>query len=165
MTTDLTVEEWDAQYGRQAGWTRATRTHLYRRANLLRAGRVLDVGSGTGAVTEEIASRTRGQVVGIDLDPMMVAWGMWVWDASGAYFGIPCSNFLGWLLTAGLITAVIRPANLPLSPLLMVYTVIWLLMTAGTAICWGLPGPALAGGLAMGVLTVLGWRAFLKKSD
>jgi SAM-dependent methyltransferase len=74
MATEMTLEEWDRQFSRQADWTRPTRTHLYRRANLLRAGRVLDVGSGTGAVTEELAARTRGQVVGVDLDLAMVAY-------------------------------------------------------------------------------------------
>ncbi len=74
MAADLTPEEWDRQFTRQAGWTRATRTYLYRRANLLRARRILDVGSGTGAVTEELAAHSRGQVVGVDLDPTMVAY-------------------------------------------------------------------------------------------
>ncbi len=74
MAADLTPEEWDRQFTRQAGWTRATRAYLYRRANLLRAGRILDVGSGTGAVTEELAAHSRGQVVGVDLDPTMVAY-------------------------------------------------------------------------------------------
>ncbi len=69
----MTFEEWDAQFTRQAGWTKGTRAYLYRRANLLRARRVLDVGSGTGIVTEELAARTQGQVVGVDLDPGMVA--------------------------------------------------------------------------------------------
>jgi len=73
MTTELTLDEWDQQFSRQAGWTRATRQYLYRRANLLRAGRVLDVGSGTGAVTEELATSTRGEVIGLDVDPAMVA--------------------------------------------------------------------------------------------
>ena len=72
MTTDLSYQEWDEQFTRQAGWTRGTRAHLYRRANLLRAARVLDVGSGTGVLTEELADRTQGQVVGVDLDPGMV---------------------------------------------------------------------------------------------
>ena len=45
----------------------------YRRANLLQARRVLDVGSGTGIVTQELAAGTRGEVTGIDLDPEMVA--------------------------------------------------------------------------------------------
>ncbi len=72
MTTELSYQEWDEQFARQAGWTRGTRTHLYRRANLLRAGRVLDVGCGTGVLTEELAGRTQGQVTGVDLDPGMV---------------------------------------------------------------------------------------------
>ena len=73
MVTELIAAEWDEQYARQADWTRATRTYLYRRAQLAHAGRVLDVGSGTGVVTEEVAAHTRGQVMGIDLDPEMVA--------------------------------------------------------------------------------------------
>lgn len=74
MATEMTLDDWDKQFARQAGWTRATRAHLYRRANLLRAKRILDVGSGTGVVTEELAARTKGQVTGVDLDPAMVAY-------------------------------------------------------------------------------------------
>ncbi len=73
MATDMTLEEWDQQFTRQAGWTRATRQRLYRQANLLRATRVLDVGSGTGVVTEELAASTPGEVIGVDIDPAMVA--------------------------------------------------------------------------------------------
>ncbi len=72
MTTKLSYQEWDEQFARQAGWTRGIRAHLYRRANLLRARRVLDVGCGTGVLTEELTGRTQGQVTGIDLDPGMV---------------------------------------------------------------------------------------------
>jgi len=72
MTTELSYQEWDEQFARQAGWTRGIRAHLYRRANLLRARRVLDVGCGTGVLTEELAGRTQGQVIGVDLDPGMV---------------------------------------------------------------------------------------------
>jgi len=72
MTTELSPKQWDEQFSRQAGWTRGTRTHLYRRANLLNAGRTLDVGCGTGVLTEELAGRTRGTVLGVDLDPGMV---------------------------------------------------------------------------------------------
>ncbi len=73
MATDLTPDQWNEQFLRQAGWTRAMRSSLYRRANLLRARRVLDVGSGTGCVTKEVAARTQGQVIGVDSDPGMVA--------------------------------------------------------------------------------------------
>jgi ubiquinone/menaquinone biosynthesis C-methylase UbiE len=68
-----TLSEWHAQFQRQARWTQATRNQLYRRANLLRAERVLDVGCGTGVLTEELARRTRGEVTGLDLDPSRVA--------------------------------------------------------------------------------------------
>ncbi|MBC7249919.1 MAG: methyltransferase domain-containing protein [Anaerolineae bacterium] len=69
----LSVAEWDEQFGRQAAWTRAVRSQLYRRVNLLRAARVLDVGCGTGVVTEELATRTRGTVIGVDVDAAMIA--------------------------------------------------------------------------------------------
>ena len=74
MATIMTSQEWDAQFARQAAWTRSTRSQLYRRARLMHARRVLDVGSGTGTVTEELASRTKGQVIGLDLDPTMIAY-------------------------------------------------------------------------------------------
>lgn len=71
----LTLADWHSQFLRQAQWTYATRSRLYRRANLLRAERVLDVGCGTGAITAELARRTRGAVTGVDLDPAMVDFG------------------------------------------------------------------------------------------
>jgi ubiquinone/menaquinone biosynthesis C-methylase UbiE len=73
MPVYLTMEEWEAQFVRQAAWTRALRSQLYRRVNLLRAERVLDVGCGTGVVTEELAARTQGQVIAVDVDAVMIA--------------------------------------------------------------------------------------------
>lgn len=35
----------------------------------------------------------------LTMDPLMVAAGHWVWNAPGAYFGIPLQNFWGWWLT------------------------------------------------------------------
>jgi SAM-dependent methyltransferase len=72
MSSHLTVEEWHAQFIRQARWTRAVRNQLYRRVNLLRAERVLEVGCGTGVITEEMAARCKGQVIGVDVDAAMV---------------------------------------------------------------------------------------------
>jgi lycopene beta-cyclase len=86
------------------------------------------------------------------LDPQMVAWELWVWADPGGYFGIPWQNFLGWLLASGLITALVRPADLPDGPFLLIYIITWLLSTIGLAIFWGLPGPALAGFVAMGIM-------------
>jgi len=68
----LSVEQWHQQFLRQAGWTRGIRSHLYRQAGLWRAEAVLDVGCGTGAITQEVAERTRGRVAGLDLDPAMI---------------------------------------------------------------------------------------------
>lgn len=93
------------------------------------------------------------------LDPQMVGWGLWVWDQPGGYFGIPWQNYLGWLLTACILTAVLThpQQKLPLRPLLTIYTITWFLETFGLALFWGMPGPALVGGLAMGSFVLLGW--------
>jgi putative membrane protein len=96
------------------------------------------------------------------MDPMMVSWGMWEWQNPGGYFGIPWSNYLGWLLVSALITLIIRPRDLPVAPLLLIYTVTWLLKMGGMFLFWDLPGPSLLGGLVMGVLSILGWHASLK---
>jgi len=94
------------------------------------------------------------------LDPQMVTWGLWEWQSPSGYFGIPWSNFAGWLLVAALITAAAKPRDLPALPLLLVYTITWLLETVGLGFFWGIIGPALAGGFVMGILTVLGWRNY-----
>jgi uncharacterized membrane protein len=96
------------------------------------------------------------------LDPMMVTWRMWAWESPGGYFGIPWINYLGWLLVSALATLLIRPGKLPVLPLLMIYTTVWLLKTAGLGIFWGLPGPAVVAGFVMGSITILGWRGVLR---
>jgi uncharacterized membrane protein len=37
------------------------------------------------------------------MDPGMTAAGNWIWKNSGAYFGVPRQNYLGWLLTTFLV--------------------------------------------------------------
>lgn len=92
------------------------------------------------------------------LDPQMVHWGLWVWENPGAYFGIPLVNFAGWLLVSGLITALARPPVLPDRPLVIIYTLTWLIETVGQVVFWGLYGPALCGFIGMGVFVWLAWR-------
>ncbi len=58
--------------GLQAGWTRAMRVHLYRRIALMARRRILDIGCADGLITAEIAARTRGEVIGIDIRPERV---------------------------------------------------------------------------------------------
>jgi SAM-dependent methyltransferase len=109
--SDLTIEEWHAQFTRQARWTRAVRNQLYRRVNLLRAEQMLDVGCGTGVITEEMAARCKGQGIGVDIDPAMVTFaqdhGGWaeyrVGDAhqldfpDGHFDVVACHFLLMWL--------------------------------------------------------------------
>lgn len=94
------------------------------------------------------------------LDPQMVAWGLWTWAEPGGYFGIPWVNFLGWLLASALITLAVRPILLPARPLLLIYTITWLLESIGLIFFWGLPGPGLVGFIGMGSLL---WLVYLKR--
>jgi putative membrane protein len=88
------------------------------------------------------------------LDPQMAGWGLWVWERPGGYFGIPWVNYLGWLAASALITLAVRPAPVPQGPLILIYAVTWMLETIGLLVFWGLPGPALVGGAAMGGMLV-----------
>ncbi|MFZ1710216.1 MAG: carotenoid biosynthesis protein [Anaerolineae bacterium] len=92
------------------------------------------------------------------LDPHMVHWGFWVWAAPGGYFGIPWSNFLGWLLVSAVITLLVRAPPVPVRPLLFIYTITWVLEAIGQAFFWRLPGPAAVGALAVGLFVFLAWR-------
>jgi lycopene beta-cyclase len=92
------------------------------------------------------------------VDPQMVRWGLWTWDAPGPYFGVPLVNFAGWLLVSALITVVARPPRLPGNALLILYTLTWLIETVGQVFFWHLYGPAPWGFLAMGAFVLLAWR-------
>ncbi len=93
------------------------------------------------------------------LDPQMVSRGLWLWEGTytWSYFGIPLSNYLGWWSTAALITLIVRPADLPMIPLLLIYTLTWAFQAVGLGIFWGQPGVALAGLVGMGAWTALAW--------
>jgi SAM-dependent methyltransferase len=56
----------------QAKWTAENRKRLYDAAKLHQAKRVLEVGSGTGAVLHELTDRTSLTPHGIDIDPKAV---------------------------------------------------------------------------------------------
>jgi putative membrane protein len=92
------------------------------------------------------------------LDPQMVGWGFWVWEIPGQYFGIPLSNYLGWIVVSALITLAANPKDLPVGPLALVYALTWILQTLGQGIFWSQPGPAVAGFLGSGVFVWLAWR-------
>jgi len=41
------------------------------------------------------------------LDPGAIRLGLWVWPGGGAYYGIPLSNYVGWLLSSTLAAALV----------------------------------------------------------
>lgn len=96
------------------------------------------------------------------LDPQMVGWNLWMWTPPGGYFGIPWTNFAGWLVVSALITvlaSVLAPLReLPARPLIAIYALSGALEVIGLLFFWGLPGPALVGGVGMGSALVWAWR-------
>ncbi len=92
------------------------------------------------------------------LDPQNVAWGLWVWtDSTGGYFGIPWLNYGGWFLVSLLVTMLVRPTDLPMRPLMLIYGIVWLFQTIGQVFFWNLPGPGIVGFAAMGLFVLLAW--------
>jgi putative membrane protein len=90
------------------------------------------------------------------LDPQMTRWNYWRWARPGSYFGIPWVNFLGWFLTAALVTILLRPTNLPIRPLVIIYLITWFLQSVGQIAFWKMIGPGLVGSAVMGALA---WSA------
>lgn len=91
------------------------------------------------------------------IDPQMVGWGFWVWTQPGGYFGIPWLNFFGWVVSGVIITAIVRPKNIPLAGLAAIYGITWILQTLGQFFFWNMTGPALAGFAGMGLFVGLAW--------
>ena len=52
---------------------------------------------------------TLAVVLAVDLvlDPAAVAIGFWAYDGGGAFYGVPVSNYLGWLLTGAITVTVV----------------------------------------------------------
>ena len=97
------------------------------------------------------------------LDPQMVNKGLWLWELAGGYFGIPWVNFAGWWLSAALLTVLVRPADLPRVPLVLVYALTWVFQAVGLGVFWGQPGPALVGFVVMGVFVLWAWLRLLPR--
>lgn len=98
------------------------------------------------------------------LDPQMVRWGLWVWEQPYGYFGIPWVNFVGWVLVAMVVTAIIRPPRFRLGPHLTIYAIVWLLQSIGQLIFWDLHGPAIVGFIVMGGFLAMGYWGYKRRS-
>jgi uncharacterized membrane protein len=98
------------------------------------------------------------------LDPQMVAEGHWEWLGGGpTLLGIPLSNFAGWVLTAIIMMALLRPA-LPAveaddRPPYALYLWVYGSSVLAHLVFFGLPGSALVGGIGMGAVVVAFVRA------
>lgn len=64
----MSLAEWHRRYLHQSHWTEAVRRHLFNRIHLDTSDRILEVGSGTGAVLGQIARELPCSVIGIDID-------------------------------------------------------------------------------------------------
>ncbi|CQH60309.1 bisanhydrobacterioruberin hydratase [Halobacterium hubeiense] len=95
------------------------------------------------------------------LDPGAVALGFWAYDAAGAYYGVPLSNYLGWVLSATVSVAVLdwgfdRAAlrdRLAQCPFFLDDLVSFVLLWGAVNLVFGQLVPALAAGL-LGVALV-----------
>jgi putative membrane protein len=98
------------------------------------------------------------------LDPQMVDRGLWSWDVPGGYFGIPWVNFLGWWLTASVISLLVQPrppaddtqlSTVSRTALLIIYTLTWLFQAVGLG---------LVGFLLMGSFATAAWFQELRRA-
>lgn len=127
---------------------------------LLAAQRLAD-----GRVTASLLGAVLFASWDLFLDPQMVAEGYWTWEPGGVELpgipGIPVSNFIGWLIVALVLMAVLnllpRIASDDTLPTVML-TWVYLSNVMAAAVFFGRPGVAIWGGIAMGLVIVPWWR-------
>lgn len=100
---------------------------------------------------------------GFYFDPLLVHFGLVVWDPAGAYYGSPWLNLLGWLVVSGVITFGVSPKRLPGGRLVLIYGITWLIDCFTLLLFWSLPGAALAGFCLMGGMLL--WAGILTQSS
>ncbi len=85
------------------------------------------------------------------LDPGAAALGFWVWPEGGIYYGVPITNYLGWLFSSFLAAALLialgrgRWGSVPPPPGLLDSALIAAAFWTGVAVFSGLPFPAMLG--------------------
>jgi putative membrane protein len=101
------------------------------------------------------------------MDPVVITYGGWVWHEGGAWFGIPVSNYVGWLATGlaiQLLFALVRRPTASALPPRSVAAVIpvfgyFFALTVNSfgALRLGLHGPAMIGLFSVSLLLLLGF--------
>ncbi len=106
------------------------------------------------------------------LDPQMVSEGHWVWETTSPELpgipGIPLLNYVGWIITAAIIMALLsrlpqRRSTTDGVPTLMILWVYFSSVLAN-AVFFGRPGVALWGGILMGAVVIpFAWASWTKR--
>jgi putative membrane protein len=97
-------------------------------------------------------------LVDLVIDPAVVHAGLWVWFAGGAYYGVPASNFAGWVLTGVVYIMLFRlvAAGRPIPGMVASSLLLILAFWTGYLARSGLAVPALLGAaLALATLPVV----------
>ena len=63
----LSAHDWHRRFTLQSRWTLETRKYLYDRSGTLKSKKILDVGCGTGAISQELVHATGTDVTGLDI--------------------------------------------------------------------------------------------------
>ena len=94
-------------------------------------------------------------LVDLVVDPAAVHAGLWVWLAGGAYYGVPASNFAGWVLTGVVYIMLFRliAGGRPIPGMVAASLLLILAFWTGYLTRSGLAVPALLGA-ALAVATV-----------
>ncbi len=119
----------------------------------------------SNAVLRAAAAAVTTMIFDLVLDPGAVRLGFWQYEGGGVFYGVPVSNFLGWLVS-GLIGAALIEAFLLLKkPLLPVpvqlasSAYLMIVFWAAIAVFGGMLWPA-AAGFAVITAMVVWWRRF-----
>ena len=64
----LSLSDWHHRYLHQARWTSEIRQHLFARVGASSTDKILEIGSGTGAILEQLALEGYQRLTGIDID-------------------------------------------------------------------------------------------------
>lgn len=126
----LTPAAWHRRFAQQARWTAQLREHVFARLGLKDAGRILEVGCGTGAVLAELPALTGAALFGIDLDAarlrlavesvpgaggLAAADGLRLPFPAGSFDAVVCHYYLLWVRDAARamaeMTRVTRPGG------------------------------------------------------
>jgi putative membrane protein len=108
-------------------------------------------------------------VIDMVLDPGAILLGMWYYDAGGIYYGVPWSNFFGWLISGALSSTIFiyfskekiqEQKNIDFPMNLTLSTIYILAFWCSVALWSGMVFPAL-----IGALLIFSYILFLRKNN